>query len=86
MIEFLAGLVSFLVLIFGEFFSARARAREEDRQYRVDQEEFKRLASQALTRLRQQAREDSGQAGPVEDQLDEELRRRREREGNQPPS
>jgi len=60
-------------LIIGEIFAAKKRAREADEAYELDKTKFRDVALKALEKMRAQAREDSGLANKVEDEVDKEL-------------
>lgn len=67
--------LSLVMMIFKEIFSASARAREEDKKYQLDKEEFLKAADLALQKMRKQLVEDSQGAGSIDDKMDQDLKR-----------
>ena len=76
MLAFLTALLSLIGQIFDIFMSNRAAAAAAKKAYELDQAEFNAIVSLALTRIRLEARQDSSQAGSVEDQIDQDLKKR----------
>lgn len=63
-----------LILILKEYFTFAGRAREEEKQFKLDQATWGAIVKTALAKMRKDAGQDSGQAGSVEDQVDEDLK------------
>lgn len=45
---FLAALFQFVLILFSEYFSAKARARQEEKEFKLSQEKFQELVRAAL--------------------------------------
>ena len=74
--EIIPLIVQLLILILKEYFSARSKAKEERREFKLDQTAWAVIVKNALAKMRADAGNDSAQAGHVEDQVDEDLKNR----------
>lgn len=72
MVELLGGIFKFLVLIFGEYFSARARAREKQEKFEINEAKFQELVNNAMERMRELAKKESAGAGNAWDAADKD--------------
>ncbi len=61
----------FVVLILGEYFSGRAQAREELKEFKIDQAKFEAMTSVCVSKMREQNRKESAEAQAVEDRIDQ---------------
>lgn len=73
LMSLLGSLASLALLLFQQYFSGKAAADAQNVQFKMSQEIFEQMVNQALTKMRFQAREDSGQAQSVEDQVDQSV-------------
>lgn len=67
-------IIKLVVLIFGEFFAAKKRAREANEKYEADKKAMLELFEKALVKMRIQAGIDSESAANMDDVVDRELR------------
>jgi len=67
--------VSLVVLILGEVFEAKKRAREKDEKFILDQKLFNEIVAASLDRMLTSAKQESGEARDVEDQMDKDRER-----------
>lgn len=67
---FIVSVVPLVLLIFQEFFSARARARKANEEFVLSQTELKALVDAAVTKWHSGNAKDSGDAGKTWDEID----------------
>lgn len=67
--------IQLLVLILGQFFDSKARAREIKEKYEKRKKEFDEAVRKALAKTLENAKSDSGDANDLEDKIDERLGR-----------
>lgn len=67
---FIVSVVPLILLIFQEFFSAQARAREANRKFELDQETMKKLVDSAVQKWNDKNAKDSAGAGNAWDKAD----------------
>ena len=67
--------IKLVMLILGEVWAAKKRARLAQETYEIDQTEFRALALKVLKRMREEAKDDSAAAKKIEDEVDEELKK-----------
>ena len=70
---FLGGLVTFCLMCFKEFFSAKARQRKEDEEFNAKESEFTHIATINLEIMKKRAAEESAQAQDIENQIDSDV-------------
>ena len=58
------------LLIFKEYFSGQARAREEQKQYEMNRQKAAALVAECAERQRVSIQKESQQAGDMEDEMD----------------
>lgn len=69
----LAALKIFM-LVLGEIFAARKRAREREEKWELDAAQYEAATIVVLARIRASAAKESAEAGKIEDQLDLDLK------------
>ncbi len=72
-LAFGTALIGLILELVRQYFSYSAEQAAINKQYKFDEQQFDNVLARAWSKMRQTAREDAGQAGPVEDQLDAEL-------------
>lgn len=70
--EFVLAIVPLMLLLFKEFFSAKARARAADEVFKVDQATLKKIVDSAVQGWIQKNAADSAKAGDAWDQADKD--------------
>lgn len=76
LLTFLGLFLTLGIQLLKEFFSARARAREENRKFKIDQETFFKWIEGHIAETRAQGRRDSGEARDVEERMERERKGR----------
>jgi len=69
----LAALKIFM-LVLGEIFAARKRAREREEKWELDAEQYEKATVAVMARIRAAAAKENAGVGKVEDQLDMDLK------------
>lgn len=72
---FLVAIVPLILMIFQEFFSAQAKAKEEDRKFVIDQALLKQIVDTAVNNWNAQNAKDSSGASDAWDSADGENRK-----------
>jgi len=70
MLALVSSILSFLMLVIGEYFEAKKRARLKEQAFELDQKTRDEIFDSALVRLRAQAAKASHQAQDLEDRVD----------------
>ena len=68
------------MLITGEIFAEKKRAREALEAFKLDEKLFKMATESALKKMLKEGEEDTSQVGDVDDQMDQRLKELREKE------
>lgn len=75
-VEVIGAALRFLVLIFGEIFESKKRAREKEEKFELDQKKFLELAEAVILKMKRDAMKDSDDAKDIDDHIDEELKKK----------
>lgn len=62
--------LSLLLMFFKEFLSETARRRQLEKDFKLDQENFFKIAQSSIDSMRERAKKEQAQAQDVEDQID----------------
>lgn len=71
-LSFAVSIVPLIYLLFQEFFSAQARAREQDKEFQIDQANLKLIVDAAVQKWVEKSAKDSADASNAWDRADED--------------
>lgn len=69
-VEAVAALLGIVFIVLKEIFAARARAREEDKEYKLDQKKFLEILEKAIADYRNQLAKENSDIQTYEEMMD----------------
>ena len=78
LLGFFKELAGLILLVLTEYYQAKKKAREDQEKYELDRARFTTLVVKALAKIRKDATSESDQARRIEDEIDQELKKKRD--------
>ena len=75
-LSFIGLVVTLIIGIMKEFFSARARAREVNAKFEIDKKKFLEFVDNSISKLRDETKAENGKIGDVEDRVGDDLNKK----------
>lgn len=79
-ISLIAAAIPLIILIIKEFLGAKARAREEEKEYRLTRETFKKAISDSVNRIKDMVIQEKKVVDSIDESADQILKNKKKKE------